>query len=149
MSFQKNEQASFWNIELIEDYLKEAANTLKRLPKVQLQSRITYWPEVVRSAAELFIGERHAKNSIAAPSPAAIDRMDMALVWLLPLNQEQRQIIWARINGISWRKLEDIDGRSHVTLRKIYQSGLKNILQQLTPAIPLSNSINSPAFIKI
>jgi hypothetical protein len=121
---------TLWLPERVEEALIEAAETLKRLPKVHLKSRLTYWPEVVRSSAELFMGEQFARNRLPA-LPDAIDRMDEALVWLLSLNMEQRRIVWARACNIPWRRLEDIDGRSHVTLRKIYTEALLTIAKQL------------------
>jgi Domain of unknown function (DUF6362) len=111
--------------------LVEAADTLRRLPKSSLQNRLTSWPEVVRSSAELFSGEKHARNRLSPPTPDAIDRMDAVLVWLLPLAIDQRRMLWARACGVPWRRLEDMDGRSHVTLRKIYNAGLAAILQRL------------------
>jgi hypothetical protein len=108
-----------------------SAETLRRLPKGGIQNRLTRWPEVVRSSAELFMGEKHARNRLSPPEPAAIDRMDVVLTWLLPLSVDQRRILWARACGVAWRRLEDMDGRSHVTLRKIYNEGLAAIQKAL------------------
>jgi len=120
-----------WTPEIIMAALVEAADTLRRLPKGGIQNRLTSWPEVVRSSAELFMGEPHARNRLAPPVPEAIDRMDAVLTWLLPLSIEQRRMLWARACGVAWRRLEDMDGRSHVTLRKIYNEGLAAIQKAL------------------
>jgi hypothetical protein len=44
---------------------------------------------------------------------------------------EQRRIVWARACNIPWRRLEDMDGRSHVTLRKIYVEALLTMAKRL------------------
>jgi len=126
-----NNPLQYWSGDEVAAYLIEAADTLRRLPRVRLESKQSSWPDVVRTASELWVGEPHAKNRTAPPSPRAIDRMDVVLTWLLPLSFEQRRILWARSCGIPWRKLEDIDGRSHVTLRKVYNEGLDTLLRLL------------------
>jgi hypothetical protein len=118
-----------WGIDHVADQLEEAADTLRRLPKVDWKARLTYWPEVLRDAA-VALEEKTACRP-AAPSPAAIDRMDEALAWLLPLTLEQRRLLWARACGISWRQLAGMDGRSHVTLRKRWKETLEGIVQRL------------------
>jgi len=103
--------------------LEEAAETLKRLPRAIARPRLSSWPEVVRDCVSLLApGESGRRNRIP-PSPQAIDRMDRTLAWLLACDDEARRLVWARANRIPWRKLEDIDGRSHVTLRKIVARG--------------------------
>ncbi len=120
-----------WTRELVHQYLTEAADTLYRLPKVNLSSRMSSWPEVVRSAAEVAMAAPATHTRRAAPAPDAITRMDRVFTWLLPLSGEERRIVWARACGIAWRRLEDIDGRSHVTLRKIHASGVDKIMCHL------------------
>jgi hypothetical protein len=120
-----------WTAGLVSEYLAEAADTLRRLPRPMLHGRLTCWPDVIRSAAELYHAEAHARNRPPAPAPDAISRMDQALVWLLPLDLEERRILWARACGIPWRRLEDADGRSHVTLRKIHRRGIERIMRRL------------------
>jgi hypothetical protein len=54
--------------------------------------------------------------------------MDEVLTWLLPLNAEERRILWARASHVRWRKIEALDGRSHVTLRRIFNDALQKIV---------------------
>jgi lambda repressor-like predicted transcriptional regulator len=53
--------------------------------------------------------------------------MDEVLNWLFILPPEERKLVWARACEVSWRQLEDHDGRSSVTLRKIYNQSLMKI----------------------
>ena len=120
----------WWTTDLIADHLEEAADTLRRLPKIYWKARLTYWPDVIKDAAASL--EEPRKRRPAAPSPQAIDRMDEVLTWLIPLSVEQRRLLWARACGVPWRHLADMDGRSHVTLRKIWQHTLQTIAERLT-----------------
>lgn len=107
----------------VPDLLREAADTLKRLPRGLAGPRLSSWPAVVRDSVSLMAAPVSERTRQAPPAPQAIDRMDRALVWLLSCDEEARRLVWARANGVPWRKLEDIDGRSHVTLRKIVGRG--------------------------
>ena len=119
-----------WDEGLVKAWIKEAADTLKRLPRGYVKPRVTYWPEVVQSSVHSFGGARMA-NRLAAPSPRAIDRMERVLGWLFHCDDDARRIVWARACGVPWRRLEDIDGRSHVTLRKVGDRGLQDIQRYL------------------
>jgi hypothetical protein len=130
-----------WTEETVKAWLREAADTLKRLPRADLRPRLTLWPEVVRSAAEVAMLEP-SRLRRAAPAPAAIDRLDKVLSWLLACDEEARRMVWARACGISWRRLEDIDGRSHMTLRKVEDRGLRSIylwLRKHPDMAPMAN----------
>lgn len=119
-----------WDEKLVRAWLREAADTLRRLPPARMRPRLTSWPEVVRdSAASLGPPPRAARP--AAPSPRAIDRMETVLAWLVACDGEARRIVWARACGVPWRRLEDIDGRSHVTLRKVEDRGIRAIHRHL------------------
>lgn len=102
--------------------LREAADTLRRLPRGVAKPRLSSWPAVIRDSASLLMADGGARRP-SPPSPQAIDRMDRTLAWLLACEEEERRLVWARAMGISWRRLEDMDGRSHVTLRKIVARG--------------------------
>jgi hypothetical protein len=124
---------AMWTEDAIKDRLKEAADTLKRLPPGTVRQRMSGWPDVVRQAAEAY-GYGAATTRLAAASPAAISRLDETLAWLFHLDIESRRIAWARASGVPWRKLEDVDGRSHVTLRRVHDRAIRAILRRLNPA---------------
>lgn len=111
--------------------LEEAAETLRRLPPALRRPRLTAWPEVVRDSAGLLGPSAEGRVRPAAPTPGAIDRMDRTLTWLLACDPEARRLVWARACRVPWRKLEDLDGRSHVTLRKIVGRGHDQIRRRL------------------
>ncbi len=128
----------FWTLAEIAARLEEAAKTLVAL-KLTLRDipsrQMARWPDVVRCALDAY-GFTPQRPRVAAPTPAAIDRADETVAWLLWMAPEQRRIVWARACKIAWRKLEDLDGRSHTTLRKVRAAGLDAILARLNA--PLS-----------
>lgn len=126
-------EAMAWDERLVKAWIKEAADTLKRLPRGYVKPRVTYWPEVVQTSVESFGGARF-ENRLAAPSPRAIDRMERVLGWWFYCDDDSRRIVWARACGVPWRRLEDIDGRIHVTLRKVSDRGLRDIQRYLRDA---------------
>ncbi|UUX51793.1 DUF6362 family protein [Nisaea acidiphila] len=117
----------------IKQCLREAADTLRRLPRAHTKPRLAAWPDVVRNSAPYQSAPKRTRP--AAPSPAAIDRLDESLHWMFACSPEQRRIVWARACGVPWRKLEDIDGRSHVTLRRIEDQGVSAIRDRLRSTI--------------
>lgn len=58
-------------------------------------------------------------------TPKEISEMDFWLLALAGLPEDERRIAMARACGIPWRRLEEIDGRSHTTLRKIETKALQ------------------------
>lgn len=129
-----------WTLAEIRARLDEAARTLVAL-KLGIRDipsrQMARWPDVVRGAFEGY-GATPSRPKLAAPTPAAISRAEEAVAWLLWTAAEQRRVIWARACGVPWRKLEDLDGRSHTTLRKVQAAGMDAILARLNA--PLSKA---------
>jgi hypothetical protein len=133
----------FWTLAEIEARLEEAAKTLVALKLTirDIPSRqMVRWPEVVRGALDAY-GFTPQRPRVAAPTPDAIDRADETVAWLLWMSVEQRRIVWARACKIAWRKLEDLDGRSHTTLRKVRASGLDAILARLNAPLTKDEAV--------
>ncbi len=119
-----------WTPELVKARLAEAADTLRRLPSARIRARLTAWPDVVQSASTAY-GYEAARTRPAAPTPEAISRMDETLGWLFWVENEGRRLLWARAMGVPWRRLEDLDGRSHVTLKRAHDRLLDEIARRL------------------
>jgi len=111
--------------------LKEAAQTLRRLPRERIGAALTSWPDVVRQSAEAYGYDKTRVRPIP-PRPDQISRMDETLPWLFALDDAERRVVWARASGVPWRKLEQIDGRSHTTLRKLENRGIQRIVARLS-----------------
>lgn len=108
---------------------EEAAETLRA---VRLTARdrptanLSRWPDVVHQAM-LAYGWADARVRPPAPSPDAIDRLDETLSWLWPLSDEERRLVMARAFRLPWRRIEDLDGRTERTLRKVHARALDRV----------------------
>ena len=109
--------------------LIEAADALRRLSMngVKPTGLRSQWPDVVHRFEEAYGAERMRPPR---PSPAEITRMDEAIGWLLWLDGEERKLVWARSAGLSWRRIEDMDGRSVRTLQHLYATALRRIFHR-------------------
>ncbi len=109
--------------------LIEAADALRRLSMLGIKpgGLRAQWPDVVHRVEEAY-GWTAARMRPPRPSPAQITRMDEALRWLLWLDVDQRKVVWARCIGLSWRRIEDMDGRSIRTLQNLFAAALRCIL---------------------
>ena len=108
--------------------LREAGQTMWKLResgyRVSKEMRAK-WPA--------FMSDYPDPDKVTRPpvSSQAIDRMDEAFDWVLWLEDGVRQVVLARACGTTWRKLEDMDGRSRGTLRKVHDEALATIVARL------------------
>ena len=112
--------------EQTEMILKDAVDTLKRLPSQSLRAKLSSWPDVAQRSAEIF-STIPSFTKLAAPSPQAIDQLDYVLSLLLKLSEQERRLVWARASNISWRRLEQFENLSHTTLRKYHKEGIDKL----------------------
>lgn len=120
------------DIEMIRLHLAMAMKTMRLLPH-----RPGDRPMAVRSSwgafdqASRFLSGRERQPIRQKATPRQIRHMEYWLDAMLQLDEEGRRITMARACRISWRRLEEIDGRSHTTLRKIERNALMNLLGRL------------------
>lgn len=116
-------------IEALREELIAAMKTLRAIPgssrdmPSQLRSQ---WPEFNQGGG-LASSSKHQKIQIKA-TPEQISQMQYWLNLTFGLDEECRRIVLARACRIPWRKLEELDGRSHTTLRKIERKGLEVLM---------------------
>jgi hypothetical protein len=113
--------------------LAEAADALRRLNMhgIKPSGLRSQWPDIVHRTEDAY-GWTAERMRPPRPSPAQITRMDEAIGWLLWLDAEERKLVWARSMGLSWRKIEDLDGRSVRTLQNLFTGALRRILARRT-----------------
>ena len=93
-----------WTPKLVAAILEEAADTLRRLPRVKVQGYISAWPPVLHDFWDAF-GWEEAEVRLGPPSARAIDHMDHALLWLRWLDQDEQAIVWDRANRRPWKAI--------------------------------------------
>jgi len=91
-----------WTPSLVEEWLSEAADTLRRLPDTRVQGHASTWPPYVREYWESY-GIAEVTLRRPPPSAAAITRMDQALPWLRHLDPDDAKIVWLRATGEPWK----------------------------------------------
>lgn len=93
-----------WTVTLVEQRLREAAQTLRGLPADRPHGFRSAMPTPIRSAGEAY-GWHEARLRPPPPTPAAIDRLDEVLGWMAWLEDEDIRVLWARASGVPWRPL--------------------------------------------
>lgn len=152
-----------WTEADIKARLEDAADVMRRLRAARWTTPpgfISSWPEIVRDTWESLRSDDGPRRP-APPHGIEIDCMDETLGWIERIGDEweldrlvrrhghrradaeraaidRRRIVWARACGVSWRRLEDRDGRSRTTLAKIQREGLAAIGRYLNGARNLS-----------
>ncbi|MCA3248990.1 MAG: hypothetical protein INF41_01005 [Rhodospirillaceae bacterium] len=130
MTTPTSEMANNWHSTTVEQRLASAAAVLRRLPGAMPRTKLTSWPEVIHSTREAY-GWNASQPRPIPPHPQDIQAMDQALEWLFWLTEGERKLVWARACRLPWRGLAEMDGRSHVTLRKVVQQAYQHIAHQL------------------
>lgn len=93
-----------WTPKLVEAYLAEAADTLRRLPEERVQTARSSWPPIVHEACDAY-GWEAAETRPGPPAAKAIDQMDRTLLWLRWLDREDQKLVWDRACGLPWKAI--------------------------------------------
>lgn len=124
-----------WLLDDVRSRLTGAADALKRMPMPQRGKPYPLkagWPDVVYEWTAY--GYTPAQIRHSPPSAEQITKLDETLEWLHWLTRDQRMILWARANGWTWRKIEELDHPKHRQerqLRNICGDGEERILSRL------------------
>jgi len=89
----------------VADRFEEAAQTLRRLPRVGVQGYFNAMPAVIRTAAEV-LQEEKLPMRMGPPSADAISRMEEVLDWIWWLDDEdERRLVWLRAERVVWKRI--------------------------------------------
>ena len=119
-----------WTPETVEERLREAADTLRRLPEERIQGFVCLWPSVIRDVREAY-GHDAPRLRRGPPLPAAIDRMDETLRWLAWLEPELGRLVWLRLERTPWKGICLRFGISRATAHRRWQYALGLIVWRL------------------
>lgn len=120
--------------------LEEAAWTERHLPDKErrhLRYRLQHWPEWQR---DWFTGVSDLESQPRiriVPSPQEIDRMEEVLGWLRWISASRHRdaittarVIWAKSQGISFRKMQRMLGVHHKQAERWYAIGIGQLARR-------------------
>lgn len=111
-----------WTNDDVAKRFEEAANTGRRLPPVRVQGYFNTWPAILRQPWETYSGDDVLYRF--PPDPAAIDRMEETMRWVLWLTEEQRHLVWMRAEERGWREICRRFGCDRTTAWRRWQKAL-------------------------
>ena len=118
-----------WTIEDVAARFAEAADTARRLPRVQVQGYFNVWPVFARDAWEAY-PEDHDYRPLP-PSPQAIDRMMEVMRWVQWLEVEQRQLVWMRAKRYEWPQISRRFGCERTTAWRRWKRAMETLVAHL------------------
>ena len=121
--------ADEWTRAMVADRLELAAEVMNSLPPVRPQGYFNAWPDYAASFGDQVGQEPRLKKPL--PSPRMITEADEAMLWLRWLDKDVAQILWARSNRWSWKKVCWHHGISRPTASRRYEYGLAVIALRL------------------
>lgn len=129
-----------WTSILVADRVREAAETLKRLPDGHPGRRLSSsWPDVVLNPQEAY-GYTPVEDDPTPPTAGAIDRMDEVLIkWIGWLNREEVRILWSWVLGVPVRLVSRRMGLHRGTVHRKRLATLRKIAVYLN-----ANSVPVP-----
>ena len=114
----------------VEERLRSAARTLRRLPNVKVQGYFSTWPTIIREPLEILQMEPEPMR--LTPSMADITEMEEVLfVWLKWLEPEERRLVWLRAERVRWKLICGRFGVGRTKAWEMYRRALGSIAAKL------------------
>ena len=114
----------------VEERLRSAARTLRRLPNVKVQGYFSTWPTIIREPLEILQMEPEPLR--ITPSMADITEMEEVLfVWLKWLEPEERRLVWLRAERVRWKLICGRFGVGRTKAWEMYRRALASIATKL------------------
>lgn len=114
----------------VEERIREAAHTLRRLPNESIQGYFTTWPAIKYDEIEILQMEK--KPLKVRPSIEDVTRMEEVLfVWLSWLEVDQRKLVWRRAERVRWKLICAEFGVGRTKAWEMYKSSLGMIAARI------------------
>jgi hypothetical protein len=114
----------------VEERLRSAARTLRRLPNVKIQGYFNTWPTIIREPLEILQMEPDPMR--ITPSMADITEMEEVLfVWLKWIEPEERRLVWLRAERVRWKLICGRFGVGRTKAWEMYRRALASIAAKL------------------
>ena len=110
----------------VEERLRSAARTLRRLPNVKIQGYFSTWPTIIREPLEILQMEPEPMR--ITPSMADITEMEEVLfIWLKWIEPEERRLVWLRAERVRWKLICGRFGVGRTKAWEMYRTALARI----------------------
>lgn len=114
----------------VEERLRSAARTLRRLPNKKVQGYFSTWPTIIRDPLEIL--QMEPEKMRVTPSNADITKMEEVLfVWLKWLEPEERRLVWLRAERVRWKLICGRFGVGRTKAWEMYRRALASIAAKL------------------
>lgn len=119
-----------WDNRFVAARLREAWDTLRRLPASEIKGFRSAWPAIIRDSLELEAGVSGLVR-LSAPSPRAIDRMHEVFGWFIHLKDQPHLTVavWLTCaRGMGPARAASIIGIHRDTVRRRRDEALDRIV---------------------
>lgn len=99
---------------------------------MRVQGYFNVWPVILRQPWETYPGDDVPYRF--PPDPAAIDRMEETMRWVLWLTEEQRHLVWMRAEEREWREICRRFACNRTTAWRRWQKALGLVVGRLNQA---------------
>lgn len=111
---------------IVEDRIRSAVRTLRRLPEKRVQGYFCLWPTIIREPAEVLQMEKEPLRLRA--SMKDITQMEEVLfIWMPWLEVEERRLVWRRSERVPWKLICAEFGVGRTKAWEIYKCALGKI----------------------
>jgi hypothetical protein len=114
----------------VEEQLRSAIRTLKRMPPVRVQGYYSAWPEVVRDEMEIL---NMAKEPLRVrPTARDIQELEQVLFdWIPSVSIDERRLLWSRAARVPWKMVCAELGVGRTKAWEMYKRTLGKIVKNL------------------
>ena len=128
----------------VRERLRDALETLRRMRMPSGSFPAGYgsgWPDVVQDFWEVY-GQHGPKITRIRPSPAAIQRMDLAIGWFHWIaDHRQRRALVLRAIPLSWRAVGRAMGCNKDTAIRLERRAVEAIVARLTQDVDICDEM--------
>lgn len=116
--------------QLVENRIRAAVYTLRRLPDEGVQGYFTTWPTIIREPLEILQMEPEPLQT--RPQSKDISEMEEVLfIWLKWLEVEERRLVWRRSERVPWKLICREFGFGRTKAWEVYKAALGKIASHL------------------
>lgn len=114
----------------VEERLREAARTLRRLPEEKVKGYTSSWPAIKRDEMEIL--QMEAQPMRIRPSSEDISETEEVMfVWLRWLDVEERKLVWLRAERVRWKLICGRFGVGRTKAWEMYKHALTMIAKRI------------------